>query len=97
MPGKNSIKNTTGQVAVEFILMFVIVSVIVIYIWNLSIGLAALQVREYASFMVGRAITAAYDSNDKKSSAASAVMSLYNGGESITSSAGAATYYSQVK
>lgn len=63
---KNRLNNSEGQVAIEFILMFILVAFIVFYIWNLCIGISALQLREYATFMVGRAVTASYKTYDEK-------------------------------
>jgi hypothetical protein len=81
MVGRNKLKDTAGQVAVEFILMFIIVAFIIFYIWRLSLSLAALQIREYATFMVGRAITASYETDAEKANRASQVMEMYNGSD----------------
>lgn len=88
---KNKLANSEGQVAIEFILMFILVAFIVFYIWNLCIGIAALQLREYATFMVGRAVTASYKTYDEKKQSAENVMGMYNSGNGFVASAGVAS------
>lgn len=76
------LKNKSAQVAVEFILMFSIVSFIIFYIWKLCLTLSALQIREYTTFMVGRTITASASTYSEKKDNASAVMNVYNSSDS---------------
>jgi hypothetical protein len=80
---KKRIAGRKAQVAVEFIIMFAIVGFVVFYIWRLSITVTALQLREYATFMVGRAVTASYSTNAVKIAAAKEVMADYNGADGI--------------
>ena len=54
---KNFIKSTAAQVAVEFLIVFIIFSGFMFYIYGLGVSLAGLQHAEYFGFMVGRSIT----------------------------------------
>ena len=54
--GRN--KNNKGQVAVEFIMMFVVCVSVLIYIFYLSFSLASVQYKNYITFMIGRAVAA---------------------------------------
>ncbi|MBN1114005.1 MAG: hypothetical protein JXA66_01555 [Oligoflexia bacterium] len=67
-----------GQVAVEFMFMFILVGMLMAYIFKFAVTTAALEYREYAAFMVGRAITASAVSYTEKATKASMVNSLYN-------------------
>jgi len=52
-----AIKNKKGQVAVEFIMMFVLCVSVIIYVFYFCFSLASLEYKTYVEFMVGRAIT----------------------------------------
>lgn len=55
---KKIINNIMAQVAVEFLIVFIIFSGLMFYIYGLAVSLTGLQHAEYVGFMVGRTITA---------------------------------------
>ena len=50
--------NRKGQVAVEFLLMFIIVISVIIYAFYFAFSLASLHYKTYVTFMVGRSVLA---------------------------------------
>jgi len=73
-----NINNKKAQVAVEFLFMFIVSAVVIIYIFYFALSLSALQYRQYATFMVGRAITSSSPSYDNKRMRASAIRTSYD-------------------
>ena len=51
------IKDNKAQAAVEFLMVFIVFTAIMFYIYSLGISLLGLQNAEYFGFMVGRTIT----------------------------------------
>jgi len=59
-------KSKKGQVAVEFIMMFVLCVSVIIYVFHFCYSLASLEYKSYVQYMVGRTITSASETyNDK--------------------------------
>jgi len=76
-------KNKKGQVAVEFLIMFTLVVFFIIYLFFFAITLAGVQVREYITFMTGRAATAsAVDYKTKEELNIDTTFSKYAGSRS---------------
>jgi len=48
--------NKKGQVAVEFLIMFILCASLLFYIFYFAVSLSALQYQQYVTFMIGRAI-----------------------------------------
>ena len=67
-----------GQVAVEFILMFVFVISVIIYAFYFSVSFAALHYKSYEAFMVGRAVLASSDKYSTRLSRAQDVQTMYD-------------------
>ena len=76
------IKCKKGQVAVEFLFMFIIASTLLIYIFYFALSLSALQYKQYITYMVGRAITSSSPTYADKSNRATLVLGMYNGTDS---------------
>jgi Flp pilus assembly protein TadG len=74
-----SLKDKKGQVAVEFVFMFVICASLLIYVFYFAISLATLQNREYGAFMVGRSITSSSQNDTTKKANAAKTLAMYNG------------------
>lgn len=66
-----------GQVAVEFLLMFILVISVIIYAFYFAVSFAALHYRSYEVFMVGRSILSSSDNYDTKLTRAKEVMDMY--------------------
>jgi Class III signal peptide len=66
-----------GQVAVEFLLMFILVISVIIYAFYFAVSFAALNYRSYQTFMVGRAILSSSDSYATKLTRATTVNDMY--------------------
>ena len=73
-----------GQVAVEFIMMFVLVISIIIYAFYFAISFAAIHYRSYEVFMVGRAILSSSKSYNDKSLQANKIKAEYDAAAQIT-------------
>jgi len=73
-----NINNKKAQVAVEFLFMFIVSAVVIIYIFYFALSLSALQYRQYATFMVGRAVTSSSPSYEKKSKKALEIQTSYD-------------------
>ncbi len=73
-----------GQVAVEFVMMFVLVISVIIYAFYFAVSFAALHYRSYEVFMIGRAILASSKSYGDKLSRANEVKAKYDGASVIT-------------
>lgn len=69
--------NKKGQVAVEFILMFVLVVSVIIYAYYFAVSFAAVHYRSYQTFMVGRTIFASTKDYQDRKIRADAIMDLY--------------------
>jgi len=70
-------KNKKGQVAIEFLFMFILCSSLLFYIFYFAVSLSALQYQQYVTFMIGRAITSSSPSYDEKAKRANAVMASF--------------------
>jgi hypothetical protein len=73
-----NVKGKKGQVAVEFLFMFVIASTLLIYIFYFSLSLSALQYKQYITYMVGRTITSSSPTYAKKGGRATMLLAAYN-------------------
>jgi len=71
-------KAKKGQVAVEFLLMFILVISIIVYAFYFAVSFAALHYRSYEAFMVGRAILSSSSSYSAKLTRAQAVKDMYD-------------------
>ncbi|MCX6113135.1 MAG: hypothetical protein NTY22_07655 [Proteobacteria bacterium] len=74
--------NRRGQVAVEFLIMFILSASLLFYIFYFAISLSALQYQQYVTFMVGRAITSSSSTYADKSTRANAVLASFSGTDS---------------
>ena len=72
------LKSERGQVAVEFLIVFILMAVLILYIYIFDISLATIQKQNYVAFMVGRTITASASNYAKKGSNAQLVLDMYN-------------------
>ncbi len=70
-------KNKKGQVAIEFLMMFILCSSLLFYIFYFAVSLSALQYQQYVTFMIGRAITSSSPTYDEKAKRANAVMASF--------------------
>ena len=70
-------KSKKGQVAVEFLLMFVLVISVIIYAFYFAISFSALHYRSYEVFMIGRAVLSSSRDDSTKLSRAKAVEAMY--------------------
>jgi hypothetical protein len=75
--------NRRGQVAVEFMLMFILVGTIFLYIFSFAISMSAAQIRSYAAYMVGRAAFSAASTNSVKGTNALATISQWNSSDGL--------------
>jgi len=71
-------KSKKGQVAVEFLLMFILVISVIIYAFYFAVSFAALHYRSYEVFMVGRTILSSSKSYGVKLSRANEVKDMYD-------------------
>lgn len=74
----DTIKNKKGQVAVEFIMMFVLCVSVIVYIFYFCFSLASLEYKTYVEFMVGRAITSSSPKYTDKKIRAEQVLGQFN-------------------
>ena len=72
------IKNKKGQVAVEFIMMFVLCVSVIIYVFYFCFSLASLEYKTYVEFMVGRAITSSSPKYADKKNRADQIITQFN-------------------
>lgn len=75
---KKKLKNKKGQVAVEFIMMFVLCVSVVIYVFYFCYSLASLEYKTYVGFMAGRAISSSSPSYSDKKDRADNVINQFN-------------------
>ncbi|MEI6080218.1 MAG: hypothetical protein WCQ53_06265 [bacterium] len=73
-----TVKNKKGQVAVEFLIMFILAASLLFYIFYFAISLSALQYKQYVTFMVGRAITSSSKTYSLKGSRAGIIKSSFD-------------------
>lgn len=73
-----TVKDRKGQVAVEFIMMFVLCVSVIIYIFYFCYSLASLEYKTYVQYMVGRTITASSKKYDEKKGRADAIIAQFN-------------------
>ena len=72
------IRSKKGQVAVEFLMMFILVVSVIIYAFYFAVSFAALHYRSYEAFMVGRAILSSSSNYSTKLSRAKEVKDMYD-------------------
>jgi len=71
-------KSKKGQVAVEFLMMFILVISVIVYAFYFAVSFAALHYRSYEVFMIGRAILSSSKSDSVKLSRAQEVQTMYD-------------------
>lgn len=72
-------RNRRGQVAVEFILTFSVVIVLFVLIYRFSISLATVQLKQYITFMAGRAAASGTATYTDKQANIQATLDTYAG------------------
>jgi len=77
-------RSKKGQIAVEFILMFVLVVSIIIYAFYFAVSFASLHYRTYEVFMINRAILASSPTDTQKGTRAKEVLEMYEASPSVT-------------
>ena len=80
----NFSRSKKGQVAVEFVMMFVIVISIIIYTFYFAASFAAMHYRSYEVFMVGRTLLSSSKDYATRASNANAVKAGYDASATIT-------------
>ena len=77
-------RSKKGQVAVEFVMMFVLVISIIIYAFYFAVSFAAIHYRSYEVFMIGRAILSSSANYNLKASRANEIKAGYDAAAQIT-------------
>ncbi|MEI6092276.1 MAG: hypothetical protein WCQ47_01160 [bacterium] len=70
--------NIRGQVAVEFLIMFILSASLLFYIFYFAVSLSALQYKQYVTYMVARAITSSSPTYAEKGARASMIKSMFD-------------------
>lgn len=73
-----------GQVAVEFVMMFVLVISVIIYAFYFAVSFTALHYRSYEVFMIGRAILSSAKTYNEKGTYAAGIQAQYDSAAVIT-------------
>ncbi len=71
-------KSKKGQVAVEFIMMFVLCVSVIIYVFYFCYSLASLEYKSYVQYMVGRTITSASEKYNDKVTGVNSLLTKFN-------------------
>jgi len=79
-------RNNKGQVAVEFIIVFSVVIVLFIFLYRFSISLSQISLRQYITYMGGRAAAASTSTYDDKASNVETTLGSYLNSSGATSS-----------
>jgi len=78
--------NCKGQVAVEFLFMFIIVVSMIIYAFYFSFSLSSLHYRTYETFMIGRAILSSSPKYSDKANRAEQVKASFESSDAVKNS-----------
>lgn len=70
--------NKKGQVAIEFLIMFILSASLIFYIFSFAVSLSALQYKQYVTYMVGRAIASSSPTYAMKGIRADALKSMFD-------------------
>lgn len=76
--------NEKGQVAVEFMLMFIVVISVIIYAFYFAFSLASIHYRSYETFMIGRAILSSSKNYSDRLTSANTVKQGYDASDATS-------------